>query len=95
MDSIPISPWCGSQGILVDIRGLCRFWARVLGHVFHQIATNLIDGCGWFVIDSAGWNLIVAKHRRKERACLDCQDHAGPGGHRREVRQLDQISDME
>ena len=64
MDSIPVSPWCGCQGILVDIRGLCRFWARVLGHVFHQIATNLIDGCGWFVIDGAGWNLIVAKHKR-------------------------------
>ncbi|MCB7457496.1 hypothetical protein LI117_11190, partial [Sutterella wadsworthensis] len=44
--------------------GLCRFWARVLGHVFHQIATNLIDGCGWFVIDGSGWNLIVAKHLR-------------------------------
>ena len=44
---------------LVDIRGLCRFWGRVLGHVFHQIATNLIDGCGWFVIDGSGWNLMT------------------------------------
>ena len=26
--------------------------------------TNLIDGCGWFVIDGSGWNLIVAKHKR-------------------------------
>ena len=63
MDSIPVSPWCGCQGILVDIRGLCRFWARVLGHVFHQIAANLIDGCGWFLIDGSGWFLIVAKQR--------------------------------
>lgn len=55
-------PFIAQNTFRIERQTLC-FWASVLGHVFHQIAANLIDACGWFLIDGSGCNLIVAKHR--------------------------------